>query len=147
MAAAPGTWICRLPLPRTAPARGHVGHRDPHGLLPIPSGSFWGFPGPWLSLRAKAWAAALWDLPGDWGRGLVPECPEVCGCVMEPLQVPADPRIEVWSVYSFHLGKCTTLEYSRMLVLAGYQKSVSPIAHFSTGKTAPERVKESSKVS
>lgn len=54
----------------------------------------------------------------------------------------------MWSVYlCFIWASVQPLEYSRMLVLAGYQKSVSLIAHFSTRKTAPERVKEFSKVS
>lgn len=65
-----------------------------------------------------------------------------------PLQVPADPRIEVWSVYlCFIWASVQPLEYSRMLVLAGYQSGKFQLLIFQLRKTAPERVKESSKVS
>ena len=58
----------RPPLPRIAPEVMWVLKgvpRSPH----VPGAASGGFPGHWLSLRVKAWAAGLWGLARGLGKG------------------------------------------------------------------------------
>lgn len=88
---------------------------------------------------------AFGDLPGAWGRGMVPECLEYdmwSGISPDTVDPQAGRR------FGFIWASVEPLEYSRMLVLAGNQKSVSPTCSYFNKENRPrDWARESCRVS
>ena len=80
-------------------------------------------------------------MPGAWGRGTVPECPE-CDMWSGISPTPAHPQDGgLGCLVLLYLGSVHPQEYSRMLVLAGHQNSMSSTGSFLDRENGPREVK------